>query len=203
MAKSPSQSGGSSSAADRLAARTAMRCGERSQHDRHRPAPVSRVTCPQPMQATSGFGGRPGCEHGPHQPVSDRRTLRFPQRGHWTRSASRCCRRTHCPQRSRSTNSTGAWQIRQVREQRTQRPVAGCKTRSMPQRGQGCLTGACETCQWHRAHRSRSGLPTARPQRRQSWIRRVIVRSAASTGHAATLARRSPRPWPASVTSAR
>ena len=65
-----------------------------AQQDRHRPAPASRVTRPQSTQAASGFGGRPGCEHDPHQPVSDRRTLRFPQRGHSTRSASRRCRRT-------------------------------------------------------------------------------------------------------------
>jgi len=173
-----------------LAARTKIRCCDRSQHDRHRPTPVSRVTCPQSMQAASGFGGRPGREHDPHQPVAGRRTPRFPQRGHSTRWASRRSRRAHSLQRSRSTNSTGDSQSRHTREQRTQRPLSCRKTRSTPQPGHRCLIGAFVRVQWHRAHTSRSGLPTARPQRWQSRIRRVILRSAASTGPAATVVSR-------------
>lgn len=162
---------------------------------------MSRVSCSQSTQAASGFGSRPGCEHGPHQPVAGPKTLRFPQRGHSTRFASRRCPRAHSLQRLRSRNNTGAAQIRQIREQHTHRPVSGRSTRSTPQRGQRCLTGACMHTQWHRAHRSRSGFLTARPHRRQSRIPRVILRSAASTGPAATPARRSPRPSPASTKS--
>lgn len=151
-----------------------MRWGELAQQDRHRPAPASRVTLPHSTQAVSGLGGRPGCEHDPHQPVADRKTRRFPQRGHSTRLASKRCRRRHSLQRSRSTNSTGAPQIRQAREHLSQRPESDRRTRSTPQCGQRCLTGACEAAQWQRAHRSRSGLATPRPHRRQPRFRRVI-----------------------------
>lgn len=54
-----------------------------------------------------------------------------------------------------------------------------------------------EAVKWHRAHRSRSGLPTARSHRRQSRpLGHRQIRSAASTGHAETFACRSPRSWP-------
>jgi hypothetical protein len=86
-------------------------------------------------------------------------------------------------------NSTGASQCRQVREQRTQRPLSGRKARWTPQHAQGCLTGACVRAQWQRAQVTLGfAYPAATALAVPDPVRHV--RSAASTGPAVTSAHR-------------
>ena len=177
---SRSHAGGSSSSAIRFSPWTKGRSGLRCQHAEHNPSPAWRSTRPQLRHGWGGFLRGRGREHVPHQPVASRSRPGRPQRGQgrWAaRAASRRRQRRHeVFVRAR----TGFPQLTQAREQSTHRPVSACRTRGLPQPGQGRAAARADRRRQHRQHTSRPWRPTGAPHSAQS---RSVAPTGSERGH--------------------